>query len=317
MRVTARLTAFAGVLAAAFGAAAVTGTVVAQRDGGISFATPPAGGHTEHAAAGRTDGGLPGAETPPDGLAVSDDGLTLAAPRTTFAAGRSNRFSFRIVDARGRALRDEFELDAEREMHLIVVRRDTAAYQHVHPTKGPYGTWSVDLKLGEAGVYRAYADFMVGGRQRTLATDLFVPGDFQPERLAAQSSEASADGYEVALEAPDRRAGRASELSFRVSRDGRVDPGLEPYLGARGHLVALREGDLAYLHVHPEGGPGEAEGAHGGDDSHAARRDGGEGSEDEIRFAATFPTPGRYRLFLQFQVDGRVRTVDHTLDVPR
>ena len=29
---------------------------------------------------------------------------------------------------------------------------------------------------------------------------------------------------------------------------------MEPYLGAKGHLVALREGDLAYLHIHPEGG---------------------------------------------------------------
>ena len=26
---------------------------------------------------------------------------------------------------------------------------------------------------------------------------------------------------------------------------------VEPYLGARGHLVALRSSDLAYLHVHP------------------------------------------------------------------
>ena len=34
---------------------------------------------------------------------------------------------------------------------------------------------------------------------------------------------------------------------------------LQPYLGAYGHLVALRDGDLAYLHVHPgEHGDGRA-----------------------------------------------------------
>ena len=71
----------------------------------------------------------------------------------------------------------------------------------------------------------------------------------------------------------------------------------EPYLGAGGHLVALREGDLAFLHVHPT-----ARRRHG-----RARR--------LVGFAATFPTEGRYRLFLQFQHEGRVQTVAFTQEV--
>ncbi len=71
---------------------------------------------------------------------------------------------------------------------------------------------------------------------------------------------------------------------------------IEPYLGAGGHLVALREGDLAFLHVHPT-------------ESHADEHD------SSIGFAATFPTAGRYRLFLQFKVDGRVQTVAFTQEV--
>jgi oxalate decarboxylase/phosphoglucose isomerase-like protein (cupin superfamily) len=80
-----------------------------------------------------------------------------------------------------------------------------------------------------------------------------------------------------------------------VSRAGRPVADIEPYLGAGGHLVALREGDLAFLHVHPE-------------EAHTPGR---------IAFEATFPSAGRYRLFLQFQHDGRVRTVAHTVEVPR
>ena len=64
------------------------------------------------------------------------------------------------------------------------------------------------------------------------------------------------------------------------------------YLGADGHLVALREGDLAFVHVHSE-----ASAAPG-----------------SIRFAATLPSPGRYRLFLQFADNGGVRTVAHTVE---
>ena len=90
------------------------------------------------------------------------------------------------------------------------------------------------------------------------------------------------------------RPGRETRMSFTITKDGepvRTDP----YLGAGGHLVALREGDLAFLHVHPEA------------------------SDDPgtIRFGATLPSAGRYRLFLQFKHDGVVRTVAHTLVVPR
>ena len=40
--------------------------------------------------------------------------------------------------------------------------------------------------------------------------------------------------------------------------DGEPVTDLQPYLGAYGHLVALRDGDLAYLHVHPDGSPATA-----------------------------------------------------------
>jgi Cu+-exporting ATPase len=51
------------------------------------------------------------------------------------------------------------------------------------------------------------------------------------------------------------RPGQEAELGFIVSKDGRPVH-TEPYLGAGGHLVALREGDLAFLHVHPTGHDG-------------------------------------------------------------
>ncbi|MEV5447693.1 hypothetical protein AB0N23_35035, partial [Streptomyces sp. NPDC052644] len=68
---------------------------------------------------------------------------------------------------------------------------------------------------------------------------------------------------------------------------------LERYLGAYGHLVALRDGDLGYLHVHP--GPGPA--------------------TDTVTFWLTAPGPGSYRIYLDFQVAGVVRTAEFTLTV--
>jgi hypothetical protein len=96
----------------------------------------------------------------------------------------------------------------------------------------------------------------------------------------------------VRLDAGALRAKREAELSFTVSRGGRTIR-TEPYLGAGGHLVALREGDLAYLHVHPE--------------EH----------DDAVSFMTEFPSEGRYRLYLQFKHQGRVHTAEFTQEVAR
>ena len=143
------------------------------------------------------------------------------------------------------------------------------------------------MRLPDAGVYRAFADFRSGGERHTLGIDLFVPGDFAPLELPAPSHHATAGPYDVAL---SERAG--GELRFVVRRDGRIVTDLEPYLGARGHLVALREGDLAYGHVHPE-----------------------DASPREIAFQTGAAEPGTYRLFLQFRHRDVVRTVAFTREV--
>ena len=229
----------------------------------------------------------------PGGLAVSVGGYALEAAPTFFEPGREQAFGVRILDESGTEVRDLEEQHGER-MHLIVVPRDLSGYQHLHPSLGADGVWSVPLTLPEPMVYRAFADFAVGGHPLTLGVDLFAPGDSRPEPLPEPASAARTDdgGYEVALEAEGLAPGAGSALTFRVFRDGRPVEDLEPYLGARGHLVALREGDLAYLHVHPEGG---------------------EDPGPEVSFRAAFPSAGRYRLFLQFAYEGRVRTASFTV----
>ena len=197
----------------------------------------------------------------------------------------------------------------ERRMHLIVVRRDGAEFRHLHPEMDAAGTWTIPARFAEPGVYRAFADFSVAGEQHTLASDLFVSGgEFEARPFPPVQPLDSTDGYEVRLRAGEPHAGEPTSLTFAVGKGGHAVHGLEPYLGAKGHLVALREGDLAFLHVHPE----EGDGGHGGEEAH-----GHEAGAGEIAFAATFPTPGRYRLYLQFKHEGAVQTVEFTVEVPR
>ncbi|MGH9278105.1 MAG: hypothetical protein ACRD12_08365 [Acidimicrobiales bacterium] len=295
MNVPTKLAAFAGVLGLTFGVALAAGALIDPTD------EPPAGDHADGGAAHSSEGGDQHRDQLPGGLAVSANGYALEVDRALYSPGQPAPFTFRITDDRGRTIRGAFELEHDKELHLVVVRRDTAVFEHVHPVKGDDGTWSIDLNLPAPGTYRAFADFKIGDDRQTLATDLFVGGDFQPRvlpdpRSTARALDASgrSSEFDVTLSAPGTGAARETGLSFAVARSGLPFDGLEPYLGAKGHLVALREGDLAYLHVHPTA-------AHG----------------NEINFAATFPTPGRYRLFLQFQTGGEVRTASYTLEVPR
>ena len=286
MSTPARLAGFVAVTALVFGAAALAG--------GAADPDPPGDRavemRDEHAMAPEPGGqGAMAEQHPVRGLAVAQDGLRLQLADDELRRGAAERLRFRIVGPGGRAVRD-FDRRHERRMHLIVVRRDTTGFQHLHPHMTAGGTWTVPLRLAEAGSYRVFADFTRDGEPFTLASDLRVDGAADLRALPAPAPAAAAgDGYRVRLDGAPVRAGRAAELRFGVTKAG-APVRVERYLGAGGHLVALREGDLAFLHVHPTG------------DRAAA-------------FEATFPTPGRYRLFLQFKHDGRVHTAAFTQEV--
>ena len=297
MSAAVRIAAFVVLLLGVSGGAALAGGALDPPERGLESRDAGAaegdGGHSASEAPGGHEAEPVSAEPP--GLAVSSGGYTLESDRRELARGRERSYSFRILDEAGAPVR-EFEEEHEREIHLIVVRRDMTGYQHLHPRIRADGTWSTPLELDQPGVYRVFADFQVDGTKQTLATDLSVPGRFEPRALPGPDTSSVDEDYEVALISPALQAGEASELHFEVSRDGRPVAALEPYLGADGHLVALRESDLAYLHTHPEEGAA---------------------APNEIAFQSTFPSAGRYRLFLQFKHQNEVRTVAYTVEVNR
>jgi len=234
----------------------------------------------------------------PGGLQSTQDGYSLALDNTVVTANPNVPLKFRILSPTGAPVKRYVQAH-EKLLHLIVVRNDLADFQHVHPTLDPEGTWSVTLNLARAGDYRVFADFMpTGGPALTLGANLHVAGSYDPQPLPPASQTAEADDYTVTLSGTPK-ANEASMLTLSVSRDGKPVDDLQPYLGAYGHLVAVRASDLAYLHVHPMGEPGDGATAPG----------------PEIGFHTTFPSTGAYRLFLDFQHRDVVRTAAFTVNV--
>ena len=282
MSTATKLFGFAALLALVFGVATVAGGAVGpdRADDAAKRADTPAGhGEAEPAEAGGHDdtGEAEGGHEADAvrGLAVADDGLRLRLASTSLPRGRETTLRFRIEGAGV----DDFEVEHEKRMHLIVVRRDGSGFQHLHPELAADGTWSTPIMLPEAGAYRVFADFKTAENE-TLAADLTVDGDADYAPLPERSDTDTTDGYEVELDQHD------GKLGFTITRDG-APVETEPYLGAGGHLVALREGDLAYLHVHPLDGHG-------------------------VEFETELDPDSRYRLYLQFKHEGTVHTAEFT-----
>ncbi|WIM94184.1 hypothetical protein ACTOB_006187 [Actinoplanes oblitus] len=281
MRTSVRLSAYALGLIVLFGAAVSAGRLAGTDKPATQTPHATAEGHAGHEA---TTTQLPG------GLQITQGGYALSPVTTALRPGRRQVLAFRILGPDGKPV-TQYTAEHGAELHLIVVRRDLAGYQHPHPTRAADGTWSATFTAGPPGQYRMFADFTprARGDNFVLGADIPAAGDYQPRELPGPTWETVVDGYTV-TRAGDPQAGTESWMTVSVSKAGQPVT-LEPYLGAYGHLVALRQGDLAYLHMHPQ------EGTAAGPD---------------VTFDARVPAAGVYRLFLEFQHGGRVHLAEFT-----
>jgi hypothetical protein len=279
MKTLTRLGAFTIALVLVFGSAYVVGRVV-----GPPPAAPAAAVDEEPAASG---------------LEVAGESMQIKVLTDSVRAGAPVAFAFQILQYDGTPL-VKYKPQHDKLLHMIVARRDLTNFQHVHPNLGSDGVWRVPLTFAEAGEYKVFADFfpLWGNHNSVVAADVSVAGDYQPRALPAPSNTATVDGYTATMKGT-LSAGRMSKLTIDIAKDGKPVTDLEPYLAAYGHLVVLRDGDLAYLHVHPQGAPGDG------------RTKPGPG----IEFMVTPPTFGDYRMFLDFQHAGVVHTAVFTVHV--
>jgi len=216
------------------------------------------------------------------GKLFDDEGATpYRLDLTTSQVDGKTAIRFAVLDPEGESL-TKFAVRHEKRLHLILVRKDFRVFRHVHPTMSSTGEWSVDTEL-PGGDWRLFADFQpTGEADQVLHRDISVAGDSAVPALAQP--------YQMKLDGELTAGDRGSMLTFTVTQNGKPVT-LQPYLGAFGHLVVLRETDLKYLHVHPAPSAASA----------------------PIPFHVEVPTAGSYRLYLDYKVDGVVRTASFTL----
>lgn len=285
MNNTTKILGFTAGVALLFGAAFAVGNLV----GPFKEDSHSDDGHGDSRESAKTE--------TPGGLQISQDGYTLQLQHSPTQPAVSDDLRFAVLGPDNKPV-TEFRNNHEKRLHLIVVRRDTSDFQHVHPTMTDDGTWSVPFATAAAGQYRMFADFQPADRDEglTLGTDFAVAGTYTPIALPESSDTDDIDGFQVAISGT-LASGQTSKITLEITQAGKPVTNLQPYLGAYGHLVALRAGDLAYLHVHPAGEPADGKTKPG----------------PTIEFFAEVPSVGEYRLFLDFQHGDTVRTAEFTM----
>lgn len=225
------------------------------------------------------------------------EGLTIKLSTRSFIAGQHEDLAFMIVDSDGAAVK-EYKVEQTKELHLILVRDDLTGYQHIHPTRGTDGTWSVPVTFDRGGKFRMVADFVpvlhgkATGRTE-VTTDLKVSGILDTEALPDPTTTVEVDGFTVSLKG-ELGSDKATRVNFTVVDNADTPVVLGQYLGSFGHLVAFAQKDLAYTHIHPSSSDEKA---------------------GKIQFRGQVAAPGPHRLFLQFSVAGVVHTAAFTMDI--
>ncbi|WP_282937200.1 hypothetical protein [Paenibacillus sp. RC67] len=204
-----------------------------------------------------------------------------------------------ITDSGNKAI-ENFDLSHEKKMHLIVVSKDLSYFNHIHPDYKGKGSFDITTQFPAGGQYKLFADFVPTGKSSATKSQwMTVQGETpKPEAIQPDTTLTKViDGKEITLTYDPLKAGKETTLTFTIKDAPSKKPitNLQQYLGAVGHVVILSEDAEQYLHVHPM-----EEKATGPD----------------AKFMTTFPKSGVYKMWGQFQHEGKVFTVPFVVKVP-
>jgi hypothetical protein len=242
---------------------------------------------------------------------------------------------------------DQLLVDHDHVMHLYAIRwpQMDAAF-HLHPVPVTEKHLTLALPAMPPGTYKLYADVVHrNGFPETLTTTLIVPPGLTPVPLASDDAEAHPapledgglgpvyklpDGYTLVWDRPAAISANTGYL-FRfhlLDPAGRPATEMQPYLGMAGHAAFVKTDGSTFAHTHPDGSAAmpammlanpQAAGGTAGGMRGMPGMDGMPGMEDmepsaarvispTVAFPYGFPSPGRYRIFIQMKHAGIVET---------
>ncbi len=223
--------------------------------------------------------------------------LHLQVTPSQIPAGRELLFTFRVTEPVKKKPVTHFEVVHEKLFHLFIVGQDLEYFAHVHPVPQPDGSFTLRATLPKPGTYRLLTDFYPAGGVPQLTPIVITTQGYTaplaPANLKPDVSPKHGENLEVELttDPPQPIAGMKTLLFVKV----KPAEGLEQYIGAWAHMLAVSNDLIDMIHTHPtiaDGGP-------------------------NLQFDLFFPREATYKIWIQFQRLGKVNTVAFTVPVSR
>ena len=199
----------------------------------------------------------------------------------------------------------------ERQMHVVVLSRDLADFEHVHPEPMGAGLYRLDHAFPRPGKYWVFADHTPPGQPQTISRfEVTVEGVAEPPKAIRPTTKGTSElsGLTVVLNtrAP-LETGRDVHLQFNI---GSTD--LEPYLGSWGHIMIASWDGADFIHAHPI----EEDAPLSSPTDFWSHSHGAPGPSPELIETVTgFNRPGLYKIWLQVQRRGTVLTFPWVVEV--
>jgi hypothetical protein len=227
------------------------------------------------------------------------------------AAGQPFTLTLDLSDGSTGLPVDDLVSHHEALIHLVIVDEQGAEFVHIHPGSIAPGQFRVPVTLQRAGRYTAYIEVerQDSGTQ-IIEQPLVIGGPEAPAAPAAPGpGPREIDGLqiEVSSSLQPLRSGRQTTLTLHVTAAGQPVTDIEPWLGMAGHLIARSVDGPIYAHVHAAGAMLAIQ--------TSIEQIAPPSYGPDIQFVYTFPQPGTYQLWAQFQHGEKIVTVPFTLEV--
>jgi hypothetical protein len=230
----------------------------------------------------------------------------------------------------------ELLVDHGHLMHLYAIRMpqmDVAF--HLHPVPVGKAGLRMTLPAMPPGTYKLFADVVYfNGFPETETATLTIPPNLSTDPLAAEDASAMPppisrgdlgtsyklpDGYTMVWDRPATLTAN-SGYSFRftlLDPTGKAADDMEPYLGMAGHAAFVKDDFSTFAHTHPDGSAAmpammladASTDASLHSSTDASNMDmSAEPITSTVEFPYGFPSPGRYRIFIQMKHSKTVET---------
>jgi len=216
-------------------------------------------------------------------------------------ANQRLRLEIQVRDPKTGKQVNRFRIIHEKPVHLFVVSEDLEYFAHEHPELGPHGVFQLDILLPKPGTYKLIADYYPEGGTPQLPSQVITTAGYT-RSLSASITKPAADlapkhaenlDVELTVDPAQPIAGKKTMLFFRLT----PADGLEPYLGAWGHMLVASNDLIDTIHTHP---------IYFTQTSHG---------RPQVQFNIFFPREAIYRVWVQFQRQGKVNTAAFTIPV--